>query len=101
MLNKRAQRGALITREAHVALRQLKSLVEKAVKKAHTASLETAGLTVDKEPVIDPLIELRVAADTLQSPAFDEVLTDVRAKVGAAIAWHEEKPAHKAKSHGA
>jgi hypothetical protein len=47
------------------------------------------------------LIELRDAADTIQSPTFDEVLTDVRAKVGAAIAWHEEKPADNARSRGA
>jgi hypothetical protein len=92
MLNKCAQPGALITREAYCALRQLKSLIEVAVSKTYTASLETVALTVDREPTIDPLLELRVAADTLQSPTFDEVLTEVRAKVGAAIAWHERTP---------
>lgn len=90
MLSSSMHKGALVTREAYSALLDLRSLVEAAVQKAHTAELDTAGLTVSPQPVGDPLRALRVASQTLQSETFVSALADARTKIEIAVAWHQE-----------
>lgn len=90
MLSRNMHQGALITREAYLALLDLQSLVAMAVEKAHTAGLDTAGLTVSPQPLGDPLHSLRIAAQTLHSSAFDTALTDARSKIEVAMAWLTE-----------
>ena len=90
MLSSGNCKGALITREAYLALLDLRSLVDSAVEKAHTAGLDAMGLTVNPQPCGDPLCALRVAAQTLQSAAFDNTLAEARTKVETAVAWHTE-----------
>lgn len=90
MLSRSMHKGALVTREAYLALLDLRSLVEAAVEKAHTAGLNTTGLTVSPQPVGDPLRALRIAAQTLQSETFDSALADARSKIEIAMAWHQE-----------
>lgn len=90
MLSSSKCKGALITREAYLALLDLQSLVDSAVDKAHTAGLDTVGLTVSHHPCGDPLCALRVAAQTLQSAAFDNTLAEARTKIETAVAWHKE-----------
>lgn len=90
MLSSGKCKGALITREAYLALLDLRSLVDSAVEKAHTAGLDTVGLTVSLQPCGDPLCALRVAAQTLQSETFDHTLAEARTKIETALAWHTE-----------
>lgn len=90
MLSSGNCKGALITREAYMALLDLQSLVDSAVEKAHTAGLDTVGLTVSPQPCGDPLCTLRVAAQTLQSEIFDHTLAEARSKIETALAWHTE-----------
>lgn len=91
MLTRSMHKGTLITRDAYQALLDLKSLVEIAVEKAHTAGLDTAGLGVSSRPVGDPLKDLKSAAETLQSPAFETTLAEARNKIDMAMAWHQEE----------
>jgi hypothetical protein len=44
----RMQQGALITRNAHAALRDLKTLVDLATEKIHAAELDTIGLAIGR-----------------------------------------------------
>lgn len=90
MLSRSMHKGALITREAYLALLDLQSLVERAVEKAHTAGLDTVGLTVSRQPIGDPLHALRVASQTLQATTFDSALAEARTKIEMAMAWHSE-----------
>jgi len=91
VLTRSMHKGALVTRDAYQALLELKSLVETAVEKAHTAGLETAGLGVSSRPPVgDPLKELRSAAETLHSPTFETTLAEARNKIEQAMAWHQE-----------
>ena len=90
MLSRGMHKGALVTREAYLALLDLRSIVEAAVEKAHTAGLDTAGLTVSPQPNGDPLGALRIASQTLQSETFDSALADARTKIEIAMAWHQE-----------
>jgi hypothetical protein len=92
MLARNMYKGTLITREAYLALLDLKTLVETAVEKAHVAGLDTAGLGVSPRPLGDPLGALRIASETLQSPVFDSALANARAKIDTAMAWHRETP---------
>ena len=90
MLSSGMCKGALITREAYLALLDLRSLVESAVEKAHKAGLDTVGLTVSPHSCGDPVCALRVAAQTLHSRTFDSALADARTKIETALAWHKK-----------
>jgi len=92
LLTRKMHKGTLITRDAYQALLDLKSLVEKAVEKAHTAGLDTAGLGVSSRPTGDPLKDLRSAAETLHSSTFETTLADARNKIDMAMAWHKQTP---------
>ncbi|MGB7024199.1 MAG: hypothetical protein WBD73_10405 [Candidatus Acidiferrales bacterium] len=85
------QHGALITREAHVALRDLKALVDLATKEIHTAEIETIGWAIGRAPGDDPRQTLLAAAETLRSPKFESALREARAKMEIAVAWHLPK----------
>jgi len=90
MLSRNMQDGALITREAYLALLDLKCLVELAVEKAHTAGLNAVGLTVSLQAVENPLDGLKIASDALGASAFEIAVSDARAKIDRAIAWHKD-----------
>jgi len=90
MLSSSMCKGALITREAYLALLDLRSLVETAVEEAHKAGLDTVGLTVSPQATSDPMRALRVASETLQSSAFDSALAEARHKIETAMAWHND-----------
>lgn len=90
MLSRGTHKGALITREAYMALLDLKSMIEMITEKAHIAGLDSVGLAVSPKLVDDPLRSLKIAADTLQSPGFESAVAEARSKVGMAVAWHSE-----------
>lgn len=84
-------RGMLITREAHEALRRLKSLVDSATEKIHAAELETASMTIHPTHAEDVSGTLLAASETLHSPKFEDSLRGALAKVETAVAWHSAK----------
>jgi hypothetical protein len=87
----RMQQGVLITREAHAALRDLKSLVDLAVEKIHAVELESVGMAIGRPQREDPSRTLLVAAEALQSPKFEAALQEAQAKMRVALAWHRPK----------
>ena len=88
MLSRNMQEGALVAREAYLALEDLKKVVERALDKTRAASLDAAGLTVSKEPTGDPLSALTYAADTLQPAVLDSAVSHARNKIQMAVSWH-------------
>ena len=89
MLSRNMQEGVLVAREAHLALEDLKRVVDRALAKARTASQDAAGLAVSQRPVGDPLRALTVAADSLQPSVLDRAVSQARHKVETAVAWHK------------
>ena len=89
MLARNMQEGALVAREAHLALEDLKRVVDGALAKARAASLDAAGLAVSQRPGGDPLSALTVAADSLQPAVLDRAVSHARHKVETAVAWHK------------
>jgi hypothetical protein len=94
-MSARMQQLALVTRDAHSALRDLKTLVDLATEKMHAAELETVGVAISQSRADVPSRTLLTAAEALQSPKFEAAVRQARAKLEAALAWHlpQEKAA--------
>jgi hypothetical protein len=82
------QQGTLITRDAYVALSELKKLVDRATEKIRIAERETVGVAIGRHQSDDPLRTLRDAAKALQSPNFEAAVSLARAKMQTAVDWH-------------
>lgn len=82
------QQGALITRDAHEALRSLKSLVDLATESAHAAEMESVSMAVGHTQGEESRRTLLAAAEMLRSPKFESALRRALAKVESAVAWH-------------
>jgi len=87
MPNAKMQNGALITRDAQVALAELKQLVDAATEKLRTAERETVGV-VGHGRDENPLRTLQDAADALQSPKFEAAVSLAKEKMQSALKWH-------------
>jgi hypothetical protein len=85
------QHGAVITRDAHLALRELKSLVDLATEKIHTAEMETVDSAMGRAPADISRQTLLTAAETLRSPKFESALRRAKAALETAMAWHSPK----------
>jgi hypothetical protein len=88
MASRKMQKAALVTREAHQALLDLKKLVDSATQKTHAAELETVGQAVGSSQGEHALRTLRTVAETIGSPDFDATLSQARMKVESAVALH-------------
>jgi hypothetical protein len=75
MASAKMQKAALVTREAHLALLDLKKLIDSATQKTHMAELETVGQAVRSSHGEDALRTLRVVAETIASPDFDAAVS--------------------------
>jgi hypothetical protein len=82
------QKGALITREAHLALLDLKTLVDSITENIHAAEREAVGLAIGHRQGAVPPRMLRVAAEALRSANFEVAVSQARAKMETAVAWH-------------
>ena len=82
------QQGTLITRDAYLALSELKKLVDTAAEKTRAAERETVGVAIGHQQSDDPLRTLRDAAETLQSPNFEAAVSLAREKMQSAVDWH-------------
>jgi hypothetical protein len=88
MASRNLQKAALVTREAHQALLELKQLVDSATQKIHTAELETVGQAIGSSQREDALRTLRTAAESITSPNFDAAVAQARLKIETAVASH-------------
>lgn len=85
------QHGAVITRDAHGALRDLKNLVDLATEKIHAAELETVDLAIGRVQNNNSQQEVIAATETLRSPRFQAALQRALTKLEIALAWHSPK----------
>ena len=88
MGSRKMQKAALVTREAHQALLDLKKLVDTATQKTHAAKLEAVGHAVGSLQREDALTTLRTVAATLGSPDFDAAVSEARLKIETVVASH-------------
>jgi hypothetical protein len=84
---KKLQQAALITRDAEEAVLHLKKLVDSAAARIRVAERETIGAAIGRHGN-DPLRKLRDAAETLESPNFEVVVSLAREKMQAAVDCH-------------
>jgi hypothetical protein len=82
------QKAALVMRDAHSAILDLKNVVDGVAREIHAAELETVGLAVGHSQGKDALKLLRTAAETLRSADFDAIVTQARSKIETAVTWH-------------
>jgi len=88
MSNLKLESGALITRDARIALVELKNLVDRAVEKLRVAERESIGVAIGHGQDEDPLRTLQDAADALQSPSFEAAVSLAKEKMQSAVNWH-------------
>ena len=79
------QKGALAARDAHLALLDLKRLVDEAAKTAHAAELDAVGMAISTREGRDIRSRLSTVMERLQSPNFEATLSHVREKLETAI----------------
>ncbi len=84
------QKRALATREAHLALLDLKKFVDEATQTTHAAELEAVSLAISPRQDGNTLSTLRVVIERLQSPNFEAALTQAREKLETVVACQVE-----------
>jgi hypothetical protein len=77
-MNADMQRRALAAREAHLALLDLKRVVDEAAQTTHAAELEAVHLAISPRMNGDIASKLRSAVESLGSDAFQDSLTRAR-----------------------
>lgn len=82
------QHRAMITRDAHTALRELKTLVDAATEKIHAAELETIDLAIAGEQGSASPETVQAASEMLRSPRFEATLQAALTKIEMALSWH-------------
>lgn len=85
------QHGAVITRDAHVALRELKDLVDLATSEMREAEFESVGAAIGRTQPEASRQKLLAAAETLRSRRFEDAVQRALAKLETAVAWHAPK----------
>jgi hypothetical protein len=88
MSSQSMQRAALRTRDAHLAMLDLKRIVDSATERVHAAELEATGLAIGRSHANDPLKTLRLVADTLRSSDFEAAVLEAKAKMETAVSSH-------------
>jgi len=79
------QKGALAARDAHLALLDLKRLVDEAAQRTHAAELDAVGMAISTREDRDVRTKLSTVMDRLRSPDFESALSQAREKLEAAI----------------
>jgi hypothetical protein len=75
---------ALAARDAHLALLELKKLVDDAAQATHAAELEAVYLAISSRQGDDIRSTLRVVIDRLASPNFETTLSQIRERLETA-----------------
>jgi hypothetical protein len=84
-MNTEMQKRALAAREAHLALLDLKKLVDEAALTTHAAELEAVHLAISSRPGRDITMTLRVVMENLGSTSFETALARVRESLQLAM----------------
>lgn len=79
------QKRAVATRDAHLALLDLKRLVDEAAQRTHAAELEAIGLAISRRQQSEMSTTLRVVMEHLRSDGFEAKLTQVKEKLEIAL----------------
>jgi len=77
-MNSDMQKKALAARDAHMALLDLKKVVEEAARTTHCAELEAVHLAVSSRRSDDVSSKLRSVLERLASADFEAALTKAR-----------------------
>lgn len=85
------QHRAMITRDAHTALRELKTLVDAATEKIHAAELETIALAIAGDQESASPETAKAASEMLRSPRFQATLQRALTKMEMAVSWNFAK----------
>ena len=86
MTSSTMRQAALKTRDARLALLELKELVDNATEQIRAAELEMVGLAIGRYQGPDPVKILRAAAETLQSSDFETAISEAKSKMNDAMA---------------
>ena len=84
-MNTEMQKKALAAREAHLALLDLKRVLDEAARTTHAAELEAVHLAICSRPTGDITTALRVVMENLESANFESALARVRDSLQLAI----------------
>jgi len=84
MTSSRMRQAALTARDAHLALLELKRLVDTATQKIHAAELEIVGMAIGRSHTEDPFRALRAAVQSIESPAIEAAISEARTKMSDA-----------------
>jgi hypothetical protein len=84
-MNTEMQKKALAAREAHLALLDLKRVVDEATETTHAAELEAVHLAVSPRSAGDITTTLRTVMENLGSANFESALARVRESLQLAM----------------
>jgi hypothetical protein len=84
-MNTEMQKRALAAREAHLALLDLKKVVDEAARTTHAAELEAVHLAISLRPAGDITTTLRGVMENLRSTNFETALARVRESLQLAM----------------
>jgi hypothetical protein len=84
-MNTEMQMRALATRDAHLALLDLKRVVDEAAQSTHAVELEAVHLAISPQPGGDISSPLRDILERLGSPNFEAILSRARQSLQTAM----------------
>jgi hypothetical protein len=84
-MNTELQKRALAAREAHLALLDLKKVVDDATQTTHAAELEAVHLAIRSRQIEETSTSLRDVLEGLRSPNFEATLSRVRESLQMAM----------------
>lgn len=87
MTSSRMQQAALTARDAHLALLELKRLVDSATQEIRAAEQEMVGMAIGGTRTEDPFRALRAAVQTIESPAIEAAISEARSKMSDAAQY--------------
>jgi hypothetical protein len=84
-MNTEMQKRALAARDAHLALLDLKRVVDEAAQSTHAVELEAVHLAISPRPGADICSPLRDVLERLGSANFDAILSRARQSLQTAM----------------
>lgn len=83
--NTEMQKKALAARDAHLALLDLKKVIDDAARTTHDVELEAVHLAIDVRSKGDISSKMRAVLENLGSTDFEELLNRARQSLAAAM----------------
>jgi hypothetical protein len=84
-MNPEMQKRALAARDAHIALLDLKRVVDEATRSTHAVELEAVHLAISPRPGGDISSPLHEILECLRSTNFEQILNKARQSLQAAM----------------